>query len=295
GMTRKEIEKKFDAIVAFSGIGDFIDTPVKRYSTGMYVRLAFSIAAHIEPDILLVDEVLAVGDAEFQKKCLGKMEEVTGQAGRTILFVSHNMAAVEKLCPKSILLSHGKIVMMGETRKVIGHYLQNEYEKAAGSGSLLPLHIDNVTLKSFNITQKNVKTEHLDCDSPFEIEIGFETHSDLTQFRIGIYVRDSMGAILFRSLTSDWHPELETIKKGQYKAKLQFPEKLLRPGNYFLALHMSRYGIVNYMAKQNIEKTITIGTSAYYNQAHPTERPDSTLLIKDEWVMSDTSLTPKQL
>lgn len=125
GMTKKEIVRKFDEIVAFSGVEKFLDTPVKYYSSGMYVRLAFSVAAHMEPDILLVDEVLAVGDAEFQKKCLGKMEEVTKSEGRTILFVSHNMAAIQRLCPKTIWLEKGKVREFGNTEEVINHYLDD--------------------------------------------------------------------------------------------------------------------------------------------------------------------------
>lgn len=122
GMTRKELERKFDEIVAFAGIEKFLDTPVKYYSSGMYVRLAFSVAAHMEPDILLIDEVLAVGDAEFQKKCLGKMEEVTQKEGRTIIFVSHNMSAIRNLCRTSILLNHGEVVAAGPTEEVITAY-----------------------------------------------------------------------------------------------------------------------------------------------------------------------------
>lgn len=126
GMTKKEIVKKFDEIVTFSGVEKFLDTPVKYYSSGMYVRLAFSVAAHMEPDILLVDEVLAVGDAEFQKKCLGKMEEVTQQEGRTILLVSHNMTAIEQLCQKTILLENGQIRMVGKTEDVIAEYINTK-------------------------------------------------------------------------------------------------------------------------------------------------------------------------
>lgn len=126
GMTKKEIVRKFDEIVAFSGVEKFLDTPVKYYSSGMYVRLAFSVAAHMEPDILLVDEVLAVGDAEFQKKCLGKMEEVTKTDGRTILLVSHNMAAIEQLCNKTILLESGKVRMAGNTKEVIAEYVNTK-------------------------------------------------------------------------------------------------------------------------------------------------------------------------
>lgn len=125
GMKRAEIAKKFDAIVEFAGVGKFIDTPVKRYSSGMYVRLAFSVAAHMEPDILIVDEVLAVGDAEFQKKCLGKMEEVTRAEGRTILFVSHNMAAVQMLCKKTVWLENGTVKRIGDTKEIIDAYLND--------------------------------------------------------------------------------------------------------------------------------------------------------------------------
>ncbi|MHC1716411.1 MAG: polysaccharide ABC transporter ATP-binding protein [Candidatus Dojkabacteria bacterium] len=123
GMKKKEIEKKFGEIVEFSGVEKFLDMPVKRYSSGMQVRLAFSVAAHLEPDILIIDEVLAVGDAEFQKKCLGKMDEVTKEAGRTILFVSHDMGAIQKLCKRTILLDNGEIVMIGDTQDVLKKYL----------------------------------------------------------------------------------------------------------------------------------------------------------------------------
>ena len=283
GMTRKEISQKLDDIVAFSGIGDFIDTPVKRYSTGMYVRLAFSIAAHIEPDILLVDEVLAVGDAEFQKKCLGKMEEVTGQAGRTIIFVSHNMAAISKLCSKSILLSHGKIVMAGETSDVVNYYLKKEYEKGAGNEKLFPYENKDLVIHSFNIAQNGIKTETLDCDTPFEVEIDFETRTNLSMFRLGVYVKNSLGNTLFRSTTSDWKPETENVSKGRYRASLVFPGKLLASGSYFISLHAGRFGIINYLAKQNLERAVIVSPSAYHNQSHPTERAEAMLLLNQEW------------
>ncbi|MCD6064164.1 MAG: Polysaccharide transporter, ATP-binding protein, partial [Flavipsychrobacter sp.] len=121
GMTKKEIASKFDEIVDFSGIAKYIDTPVKRYSSGMYVRLAFAVAAHLEPEILIVDEVLAVGDADFQKKCLGKMKDVA-EHGRTVLFVSHNMGAIKNLCSKSILMTNGRLQYSGETSSVISKY-----------------------------------------------------------------------------------------------------------------------------------------------------------------------------
>ncbi|MCL5666504.1 MAG: ABC transporter ATP-binding protein [Patescibacteria group bacterium] len=136
GMRKKEIEKKFDEIVEFSGVEKFIDTPVKRYSSGMYVRLAFSVAAHLEPDILIIDEVLAVGDSEFQKKCLGKMEEVTKKEGRTVLFVSHNLAAVKKLCDRCVVLNNGSKVFEGGTEKALLAYdnLQSSRELKMNKG-----------------------------------------------------------------------------------------------------------------------------------------------------------------
>lgn len=128
GMTKKEIESKLDEIIQFSGIGNYIDTPVKRYSSGMYVRLAFAVAAHLEPEIMIVDEVLAVGDAEFQEKCLGKMKEVSGK-GRTVLFVSHNMDAIATLCDKAIMMEHGKLVASGSPHEMIKLYLKKEKNK----------------------------------------------------------------------------------------------------------------------------------------------------------------------
>jgi lipopolysaccharide transport system ATP-binding protein len=125
GMKQAEIRRKFDEIVAFSGVEKFIDTPIKHYSSGMYVRLAFAIAAHLEPDILIIDEVLAVGDAEFQKKCLGKMEDISRSEGRTVLFVSHNMGAVRGLCKKAVLIANGRIESMGNVEEVISKYLSN--------------------------------------------------------------------------------------------------------------------------------------------------------------------------
>lgn len=130
GMSKKEIDRKFDEIVEFSGVKRFLDTPVKRYSSGMQVRLAFSVAAHLEPDILIIDEVLAVGDADFQKKCLGKMDEVTKKDGRTILFVSHDMGAIRRICSRCILLDNGQIKMNGNTEEVVKEYLSGSLTQA---------------------------------------------------------------------------------------------------------------------------------------------------------------------
>lgn len=155
GMTQREIKKKFDQIVSFAEVEKFIDTPVKHYSSGMYMRLAFSVAAHLEPDILLIDEVLAVGDAEFQKKCLAKMEDITKNEGRTVLFVSHNLVSVQKLCAKTILLNHGEIKKVGSTKNVIEAYL-NTKSKLPGIENKIqndqPSNISGIRFSSIKIT-----------------------------------------------------------------------------------------------------------------------------------------------
>ncbi len=175
GMKRTEIAAKFDDIVKFAGVERFLDTPVKRYSSGMYVRLAFSVAAHMEPDILIVDEVLAVGDAEFQKKCLGKMEEVTRQDGRTIIFVSHNMGAIQQLCEKTIWLENGKVAMIGKSHEVIEHYLKHASTQplAIKPGNEIA-KLDSI--KMVNSAGNEVSQAYI--DEKIGLEIAFEVLSD---------------------------------------------------------------------------------------------------------------------
>jgi lipopolysaccharide transport system ATP-binding protein len=167
GMTRAEIKRKFDEIVTFAEVEKFLDTPVKRYSSGMYVRLAFAVAAHLEPEILVIDEVLAVGDIEFQKKCLGKMSQVAS-GGRTILFVSHNIAAIETICPRSIYLSSGALVADGPTKKVIPLYLE---QRRAPHGAARPRSIR--IQEGLAIEQVTAKETLIRCGDPVEISIDF--------------------------------------------------------------------------------------------------------------------------
>lgn len=286
GMSKKEIARKFDEIVEFSGIGKFLDTPVKRYSSGMQVRLAFSVAAHMEPDILLIDEVLAVGDAEFQKKCMGKMEEVTQKDGRTILFVSHNLVAIKRLCAKTVLLDKGKIVFVGDTKEAIEHYIDNEYVHSENT-KLFPFVAKDIVITDFSISQDGTRTNHIDNDYPFEVKIDFETLKDLGSFRIGIFVKNAIGDIITRSLTPDWNPGAEKIEKGLHQATLVFPEKLLMTGDYFFILHASCYGIVDYLG-YDLHKMITVSKPTEYNKTHPDEPISSNpslILLKNEWAV----------
>ena len=166
GMTRAEIRKQLDAIIDFSGCAKYIDTPVKRYSSGMYVRLAFAVAAHLESEILIVDEVLAVGDAEFQARCIGKMQDVSQQSGRTILFVSHNMGAVKKLCPQSALMRHGQLVNFGDTQEIINDYFagesQNQRKRSWGKSD--PAECDEIELHEISVSDKSGFVRFCDID-----------------------------------------------------------------------------------------------------------------------------------
>ncbi|MGP8217170.1 MAG: ABC transporter ATP-binding protein [Bacteroidia bacterium] len=201
GMTKPEIKKKFDEIVAFSGVERYIDTPVKRYSSGMYVRLAFAVAAHLEPEILIIDEVLAVGDAEFQKKCLGKMKDVAGE-GRTVLFVSHNMTAVKTLCPSAILLQHGRLIKKSDASSVIDAYISEgttsvlekkwsiEEVPANQYSKLLSIKIDSPDL----MANKRLTTE-----SEIEIEFTIENIIPTDSMNVSAHFCDIGGAIAFAS------------------------------------------------------------------------------------------------
>ena len=197
GMTKKEIKSKFDEIVDFSGVERYIDTPVKRYSSGMYVRLAFGVAAHLEPEILIVDEVLAVGDAEFQKKALGKMKDVSTKDGRTVLFVSHNMTAIQNLCKKAILLKNGYIQEIGETGIIINKYFTGKRNKGSDLGVITErngngsLQFKKGTIRNINSQELNV----LDTFSDAEIEIEFETKKGfkINNAKIDIGINNILG------------------------------------------------------------------------------------------------------
>src|SRR5438874_13825954 len=220
GMKRREIQGRFNEIVDFSGVGKFIDTPVKRYSSGMYVRLAFSVAAHLEPDILLVDEVLAVGDAEFQQRSLGRMETLSG-AGRTVLFVSHNMQAINQLCDRAILLDGGRVVEDGHTSTVVTRYLHS----ALRSGSHIEWPDDEsapgdtlARLLSVRVVDEDGQTvDTADVRRPVGIEIGFRVLREGPPVFGKIKVSDNQGAIAFNAMdvSAHWH---EHSVPGQYVA-----------------------------------------------------------------------------
>jgi len=243
GMSRHEIDRKFDEIVDFSGVEKFIDTPVKRYSSGMYVRLAFAVAAHLEPEILVVDEVLAVGDAEFQKKCLGKMGDVAKE-GRTVLFVSHNMGAISRLCQRVILISRGIAGFDGSSELGVMKYLM----ASASSVERKIIYVDNpnlpIVIREISVSA-NGKFAHdiLDISDQLSVGLVYQVKEDIKGTNISVsLLRD--GVALFRSWDIDKNQQVFDIrKKGTYHARIALPERLLSPGYYTITVSAGRPGV----------------------------------------------------
>jgi lipopolysaccharide transport system ATP-binding protein len=231
GMRKREIDRKFDEIVAFSEVERFLDTPVKRYSSGMYVRLAFAVAAHLEPEILVVDEVLSVGDAAFQKKCLGKMDDIAHE-GRTVLFVSHNMAAVQRLCTRAILLERGRLAFEGEPRAVAARYLAGEdrprFVAARRSGRPQILAAD-VQDAAGNPLARLVHTE------PWTVDVRYALPEEAPGSRVGIGILSSDGIPLFTTEAGEEGAVLSG-EPGEYHARVSVPGGVLLAGDFHLAI-----------------------------------------------------------
>jgi lipopolysaccharide transport system ATP-binding protein len=237
GMKRPEIERKFDGIVEFAGVERFIDTPVKRYSSGMSVRLAFAVAAHLEPEILLVDEVLAVGDAEFRKRCLGRMEEM-GQGGRTVIFVSHNMQAITGLCDRTILLDGGRLEADGPTPDVVARYLQRHTGTTSHQEwtDLVEAPGDDVVrIRSVRaVLEDGSLAESVDIRQPVGIEIGYTVLRRTDDSYVPkIKLTDGQGHVAFNAIDADprWH---ESPEPGDYVSTAWIPANLLTEGLFMV-------------------------------------------------------------
>ena len=248
GMTRAEIKRKFDEIVDFAEVEKFLDTPVKRYSSGMYVRLAFSVAAHLEPEVLVVDEVLAVGDAQFQKKCLGKMEDI-GNTGRTILFVSHNMNIVRQLCNKGILLENGRVKFIGDAVTVVSEYLTNHYKNnAVANLASFANSYGNDEIKVYSIELLNSVGNSFAApwDEPLKLRVKFRLNRDLNDVTFGIGCTTLENVPLFTVRSSDSEGKLMNLKIKEVTEITITIYHNLRAGLYNLLLGISCGNYVYY-------------------------------------------------
>jgi lipopolysaccharide transport system ATP-binding protein len=249
GMKRSEIERKYDEIVEFSEVEQFIDTPVKRYSSGMYLRLAFAVAAHLEPEILVVDEVLAVGDAEFQRKCMGKMSDVA-QAGRTVLFVSHNMSAILRLTEETIVLDKGRLVYQAATPQAVDFYMAAGFT-GAGERLWQPEEIpaDATPFRPLALRLRDRRDQVADTlrsTEPFSLELDYELAQPITGLRVGVYLLTMRGEYVFTSFDTDDPKQFEqygTRPAGRYRSRCEVPADLLNEGRYVLAVNASAFRI----------------------------------------------------
>lgn len=277
GMTRKEITRKFDEIVDFSGVERYIDTPVKRYSSGMYVRLAFAVAAHLESEILIVDEVLAVGDAEFQKKCLGKMGDVSKGEGRTVLFVSHNMASIQNLCKTSLLLKNGRLIDKGETPLIINEYLK---QHSASNTSLSEITNRSGSQKNFfkeiQFLGENLEKDNIESFRNFTIILELEKEVDWQNFKgqIDIGINNNMGDRI--AWLSSSNKDLKAIKKSNI-IKFTVHHNPLAPGNYTCNLHMVENNeVVDWITDV---APFTVAEKDYYNSGKLTPKNQGNILL----------------
>ncbi len=258
GMTHSEIKRKFDEIVAFAEVETFLDTPVKRYSSGMYVRLAFAVAAHLEPEILVVDEVLAVGDAQFQKKCLGKMEEV-GKDGRSVLFVSHNMGAIRSLCSRAVLLDHGMTVMDNIPSTVTASYLAGNKSESTrrsvemGDGAPL-LQIESARITKIEVCKKDgTLVDEIFTDTAFNIAIYFEIMRDGSSIGLNLIVCDGDNHCVLGSINNHekkWYGK--PMFRGRYKSVCQIPKNFFNNGFYNFGLILFGKGFSGAVTKNDI-------------------------------------------
>ena len=246
GMKRQEIKDKFDEIVDFSGVEKFLDTPVKRYSSGMKVRLAFAVAAHLEPEILIIDEVLAVGDAEFQRKCLGKMEDISGQ-GRTVLFVSHNMSAVRSLCPQAIQLKHGQVVYQGEVNKAIDSYLNvnsgsvGEGGEVRWDGEKAPESSEIKLIAACLMNSQGITKTKFDTSEEISVVIDYQVKQSLKGMRTVLKINTNDGVLAFAS--TDHLARESTTRPGFYRTVCKIPPNILNKIPYFIEVHFGIPGV----------------------------------------------------
>jgi len=270
GMKRVEIEAKFDEIVDFAEVRRFIDTPVKRYSSGMYLRLAFAVAAHLEPEILVVDEVLAVGDAEFQRKCLGKMSDVAHE-GRTVLFVSHNMSAILRLTEETIVLENGRIVLRAPTHKAVDYYMTSEMSRSGeyfweGDVTGQENPFKPIALRVVDLQGRVV--DRVASKEGFSLEFEYELNDAINGLRVGLYLYTSQGEPVLTSFDTDEPGRYELFAergKGRYVSRCRIPADFLNGGTFIVGVNASSFQIRSFFTEEhaltfNVDSTGAPGT-----------------------------------
>lgn len=293
GMRRSEINQKFDEIVSFAEIDKFLDTPVKHYSSGMYVRLAFSVAAHLEPEILLVDEVLSVGDVTFQKKCMGKMNQVH-RSGRTVLFVSHNMATIENLCPTTVVLQGGKIAFIGPSKEAVRLYLQGMEDELQVEGGLADRRWANPTHRKHRspedvasytgIEFRNPEKETIQfvrSGEPLVIRLHYSARKAIARPVFGLGVSTELGTLV--SWVSTWlcAVEIPVLQPGDGFIDLSIDSLNLMPGRYFLSVTLGAMGPVYY---DSIDRCSILNVEeADFYQSGRTSQNESFMLLPCHW------------
>ena len=252
GMKRTEIEKKFDEIVDFSEVAKFIDTPVKRYSSGMYLRLAFAVAAHLEPDILVVDEVLAVGDAEFQRKCLGKMSDVAEQ-GRTVLFVSHNMSAILRLTTETLVMEKGKIVKRAPSNEAVDYYLSSGFVETGEriwDVDEIPENAAPFRPKALRIkNEQGLVVNTIRSTEDMTIELEYQLDEPVTGLRVGFYLMSARGEFIFTTFDTDepqMYDRFSVREPGLYYSRCKIPADTFNEGRFVVGINASTYRIRRY-------------------------------------------------
>lgn len=279
GMKRREILAKFDEIVSFSGIEKFLDTALKHYSSGMQLRLAFSVAAFLEPEILIIDEVLAVGDVEFQKKCLGKMDEVS-KSGRTILFVSHNLTAVESLCPRSVMLEQGRLVKSGSSNEVIKHYLTSTGQKVESQQGLIDFSKNKSgTIRQIRIECDGNATNIASMGSSLKIEVEFESEKSLEYPVLGLIFRDMQNTAILAVNNKHYGGNLLTrpVSKGIITFKV--PYLPLMSGMYSIDVHFGN-GYLDLDVKKDCI-TLLVEPRKFNNASELPDEKYNRIFIKD--------------
>lgn len=287
GMTRKEIRERFDEIVAFAAVDPLIDTPVKYYSTGMYLRLAFAVAAHLEPDILVIDEVLAVGDAAFQAKCLQKMGDVASH-GRTVLFVSHNMPAVKALCKTAVWLKEGRIVDRGAPDEIVDRYLEHSLSHAGleeAQAMIDSMPEDPVfRLRRITLLQNGAQRSVVNNGEPLDVEIAFEVHKTTLGLYMSVGLYDLDETLIFESLQNGDGARGPLLAAGNHVARVTIPSNLLAPRPYQLRLNAA---IVN--VRRCIPDAVRINfdvqQTGIVNRAFPGYQTPGRLAPQLEWVV----------